>query len=557
MDTAQSNGHKHMVIYLRVSSDEQSKNNSLNVQSDDCLAYAKRNGLEVAEVLREDYTGTVPIEQRPEGRKAYDMLKRGAADGLIVWRMNRLARPKDDGDEWSIPPLVQGLAKLGREIHICDRGQIKTDFASMLIALLDARESGNDRRAILEKMNRGTHKKVESGRAPCKGKPPYGYRFIIVRPDAKRPDGLEVYEPEAVQVRRIFDLYLHGNGNGPLTYRAIAELFSQEGIPSPGIAKKNPNKKRAAHLWCIPTISRIIRNPVYKGLAQFGKRGTYKKGEKQIVRPDSELIVYTAPPIVSEAIWAQAQARGEANKRLAERNSNRKYLIGGMIKCTCGFHMVGSCKPRKSGETRYYQCNSHLGFSGLEERHYHYINADRAEQAAWEFLLEVVSQREKLYLRLKEAQAIALEKVSPQRDQLESVKAMLAEAGQDAERTAREMRAIPESRRDGPTYKALEKQSIEIDERYAGLKRTGEKLEAEIAAATISDESIADFVLFSEDAIAGLNEPDFATKRRWLDYLKVKIEVENKIATVSCMLPVESRVFDLRTARTSSHPRMI
>ena len=101
--------------------------------------------------------------------------------------------------------------------------------------------------------------------------------------------------------------------------------------------------------------------------------------------------------------------------------------------------MVGACKSRTSGETRYYQCNSRLGFSGLEERHYHYINADRAEQAAWEFLLEVVSQRDKLYLRLKEAQAMALEKVSPQRDQLESVKTMLAEAEQDAERTARLM----------------------------------------------------------------------------------------------------------------------
>jgi hypothetical protein len=39
----------------------------------------------------------------------------------------------------------------------------------------------------------------------------------------------------------------------------------------------------------------------------------------------------------------------------------------------------------------------------------------------------------------KEAQAMALEKVFPQRDQLESVKTMLVEAEQDAERTARLM----------------------------------------------------------------------------------------------------------------------
>jgi site-specific DNA recombinase len=524
---------KRIVIYLRVSSDEQAKNNSMDVQYDDCMTYAKHSDLEVVEVFREDYTGTVPFEQRPEGSKAYNMLKSGAADGVLVWRMNRLARPLDAGDEWAIPPLVQGLAKLGKEIHICDRGQIKTDFASLLIALLDARESGNDRRAILEKMAKGMRNKAKDGRAPCQGKAPYGYRFIIVRPDAKRPDGLEIYEPEAVQVRRIYDLYVNGNGSGPLTYRAIAELFSVEGIPSPGEAKKRPNKKRGAGLWAAPTVSRIIHNPAYKGYAEFGS------------------IIYPVPSIVSEDIWARAQTRSEANKRLAERNSKREYLIGGMIKCKCGYQMTGMYAIGKSGkEVRYYHCNSASShfFVGLETRHHHRVNADRGEFAAWQFLLDVVSERDKLYLWLKEAQALALEKVAPQRDQLESVTAMLAEAEVDAERTAREMRGIPESRRSGPTYKALEKQGREIDERYAGLEQVRSKLEAEIAAATITDESIANFTAFSEDAIAGLTNPDYATKRRWLDYLKVKVEVENKIATVSCMLPVESRCFDLRTA---------
>jgi DNA invertase Pin-like site-specific DNA recombinase len=118
---------KRIIIYLQVSSDEQAKNNSMAVQHDDCTAYAKHADLEVVVVLREDYTGTVPFEQRPEGSKAYNMLKSGAADGVLVWKMNRLARPLDAGDEWAIPPLVQGLAKLGKEIHICDRGQIKTE----------------------------------------------------------------------------------------------------------------------------------------------------------------------------------------------------------------------------------------------------------------------------------------------------------------------------------------------------------------------------------------------------------------------------------------------
>jgi hypothetical protein len=98
-----------------------------------------------------------------------------------------------------------------------------------------------------------------------------------------------------VQVQRSYDLYVNGNGSGPLTYRAIAELFSVEGIPSPGEAKKLPNKKRGAGLWAAPTVSRIIHNPAYKGCAEFGS------------------IIYPVPSIVSEEIWAQAQTRSEAN----------------------------------------------------------------------------------------------------------------------------------------------------------------------------------------------------------------------------------------------------
>jgi hypothetical protein len=38
----------------------------------------------------DDYTGTVPIEQRPEGRNAYDMLHSNQADVLIAYRIDRI-----------------------------------------------------------------------------------------------------------------------------------------------------------------------------------------------------------------------------------------------------------------------------------------------------------------------------------------------------------------------------------------------------------------------------------------------------------------------------------
>jgi site-specific DNA recombinase len=162
---------KRAVIYVRVSSDEQAKNNSLPSQREACLKYAAQNSLEVLEVIQEDYTGTVPLEARPQGRQAYNLLRHGEADALIVYRVDRLVRPPEDGDEWDMPILVRSLAKLGKEIHVCDVGQIKTDFVSLLLPVLKARDAGTDRRTQLERMIRGTNQKAQDGRIPAKGKP--------------------------------------------------------------------------------------------------------------------------------------------------------------------------------------------------------------------------------------------------------------------------------------------------------------------------------------------------------------------------------------------------
>ena len=63
----------------------------------------------------------------------------------------------------------------------------------------------------------------------------------------------------------------------------------------------------------------------------------------------------------------------------------------------------------------------------------------------------------------------------------------------------------------------------------------------------ITDKSIVDFTVFSDDAVAGIEAPIYESQRRWLDYLKIKDLVNGKQATVSCRLPISSKTFDLST----------
>ena len=65
---------------------------------------------------------------------------------------------------------------------------------------------------------------------------PYGYRTKEIPSGRVDPHGrnipagyrLVIHEPEAVVVRRIFDLYLSGVG-----FETIAHIFNGEGVPAP------------------------------------------------------------------------------------------------------------------------------------------------------------------------------------------------------------------------------------------------------------------------------------------------------------------------------------
>ena len=63
----------------------------------------------------------------------------------------------------------------------------------------------------------------------------------------------------------------------------------------------------------------------------------------------------------------------------------------------------------------------------------------------------------------------------------------------------------------------------------------------------ITDKSIVDFPVFSDDAVAGIEAPTYESQRRWLGYLKISVLVNGKQATVSCRLPIPSKTFDLST----------
>jgi site-specific DNA recombinase len=152
---------KRAITYCRVSTDEQARSGtSLDTQLAACRKYAVSHGFEIVGTFKDDYTGTVPIEQRPEERKAYTMLTSAEADVLIVYSVDRLVRPPEDGDEWDILILIRGLAKVGKELHTVEGGKIETTFVGLLVAVVCGKSAGDERRKIIERSMRGKHAKA-------------------------------------------------------------------------------------------------------------------------------------------------------------------------------------------------------------------------------------------------------------------------------------------------------------------------------------------------------------------------------------------------------------
>lgn len=513
---------KRAVIYARVSTEDQAdKGYSLPSQFDAMRKYAAQQGFEVVAEFQDDFSGATPIEYRPEGKKAYATLKSGAADVIIAYTIDRFVRPPEDGDEWDMPILIRGLAKLGKEIHTVKRGKLNTNFADLLIALLDARKAGEERRDIRERVMRGIRAKAQSGRVIGGKSAPYGYRFV--RDQNNKTVMLEVFDPEAAIVQMMYRWYAHDG----IPNMAIAIKLTEMGIPSPTGARP---------AWGNSTVELILRSETYKGVWRFGhkQRGTTKR------RPLEETITVPVPAIVDVSTWERAQARRKYNKEHAKRNAKRDYLLSGRVWCgLCGSLYRGlysrNTSPGDKGR-RYYADGVRAGFPRRilnEACGNPLVRADAIEADIWDEIKELFQDLDALWENLKAAQAQEDNGFDGGRDKLQVIDGFIRKTERDADKTAA---ALRDAVRGGAVYRSLKRDEQEINARMEDLTRQREKLAAQMKVRTFSDEHIETIMEYARNVRAGIDDATFEDKRRWLETLNVKVTVTHGKYHIKCIL---------------------
>jgi site-specific DNA recombinase len=346
---------ERLAFYMRVSSEEQAERMTIGTQEEFLEQYRGLYGHEVTGIYKDEaISGTVPLRERPGGRRLLEDATEGAFDVVLVYKLDRIGR------------TLLNVVDAHYRLHVCGVAlrsatePIDTSSPSgRLIFHMLASFAEFERGTIRERTQHGLHRAFRNGKQT--GRIPYGY-------DIAEDGGFVLVDEEAAVVREVFS-----NIAGGSTLYREAQRLNGLGMPGPGWKYRGRQREHSAR-WTAATLSKLVNQTAYGGTHLVRISG----GEGSVERE--------CPPVVPVELQQQALARLAENKRHGRRHDDRSYLLSGLIRCAvCGSAFVGH--PSGSpGKTRYYYiCNDIRPQNQKKAARGHapYVRAEWIEDLVW------------------------------------------------------------------------------------------------------------------------------------------------------------------------------
>lgn len=209
-----------LVGYLRVSSEGQLDGYGLDAQERSARRWAKTNGHKIVRWCRDEgRSGALDVADRPGLACAVDAISTGTAQGLIIARIDRLAR--------ALTVQEAALAivwRLGASVFTADAGEVLPDDPDDPMRTAIRQVFGVfaelDRKMVTKRLRDGRAAKADAGRKSV-GAYAYGYRGAGKgRERDAAPD-----QAEQVAVLRIVEMR-----RGGASYRQIVAALEAEGL---------------------------------------------------------------------------------------------------------------------------------------------------------------------------------------------------------------------------------------------------------------------------------------------------------------------------------------
>jgi site-specific DNA recombinase len=366
-----TNGHgsyaERVALYLRVSSEEQRDRETIEIQREFLEQYCQLYGLEVVDTYEDDgVSGTIPLHERPEGRRLLQDAKEGKFKAVLAKKLDRLGRTL-----LVIVDAHDRLQEAGIALRSATEPMDTSSPSGRLIFQMFASFAEYDRESIRERTQAGLHRAYRTGRHG--GVIPYGYI-------ADEHGHLKIVPEEAAMVRQIIE-----NVPGGSTLYKEAKRLNDIGVPAPG-RRYGSGKRRPGSSWSVMTTSNIVRQRAYSGIHEVKING------------GADLIEREVPAIVERSLQERAKTALLEHKRYPDRRRDRKYLLSGLVKCeVCGFACTGHTARKRDKKRHYYVCQD-----GRGPHRAPYVSAPWLEQTVWSDVRRFIENPGEVLERVRE-----------------------------------------------------------------------------------------------------------------------------------------------------------
>jgi site-specific DNA recombinase len=524
-------------LYARVSTEAQEARGTIGSQLAALRERVAAAGDElVAEYIDDGYSGA------RLDRPGLDALRDAAEAGLLdaVWCLSpdRLARL------YAYQVIVlDELARHGVRVRFADAPPLDDDPQARLLTQVQGVIAEYERAKIAERYRRGKLWRARAGEVTT-WKVSYGYRRVARQ--GTQPAHLELYEPEAAIVRRIFEDYVAGGHS----MRTITRRLNAAGIPSP----------TGKAVWGTSTIGRLLRNEAYVGRVYYNRTEVGLDRQpghraRQVRRPREQWIPIAVPRLLADELFEAAQRVSRDNSQWSPRRAEPgRWLLRQLLKCgTCGVGMNCHRMRGRNGTFHvYYYCRNHDPLrAGGEQRRCpeRNIRADALDAFVVNEVRTVLTRPE---LLLTGERAVAVRAPAPD-DEL--LAAQLARLDRKADAAAAERSRLVDLYQAGLlALVELQRRAKEIESRCAALAAERQTLIGQREALAKNNrlrQRIHDFAQRVLGVLDGLSFP------QWQQLLRLVVEavrVSGWHVEIQLRIPLDSPP-DPPAARPNGRPR--